>query len=626
MKGGITSGVVYPWALTTLAASYRFRGIGGASAGAIGAAMGAAAEYGRAGGGFERLHDLPEDLFDGKLAELFQAEPELQPLLDLMLLATTDDPADAAGSSVPTKVRRGVTTLARAFPLAGAVGGATGLVLAGIGAAKRGLAGVLLVPVGLVVATVGWVAGVGSRLFRLMTVDVPKNQFGLCSGTGTSEDRPGCTDWMARQIDDLAGLGDGEGPLTFGHLSRGGPHAEGASGEIDLRLITTCLTEGRPFELPLEARRFFYKPEEWRRLFPAYVMDALLRAPDARSAALVADPDDDEHETTDTPESPTAADAEWQWETEQAQRKGLRRLPDAEHLPVIVATRLSLSFPLLISAMPLYTVNRADPRNQGAYRRRDDPTNPGALVFARLWFTDGGFCSNFPVQLFDSALPSRPTFAINLGTFPAGREPDPDQTKNIEWARTNNSGLLPPYTEIPEQGVGALAGFASAAFNTARNWQDSSHLDQPGYRDRIVRVLQTKDEGGMNLRMQRDTITGLATRGQRAAEVMVEQFATPHYAHGATGWDNHRWVRYRALLSVLPAWAASYKRGAAVLDIDPDAPPAYKLTGPEQALAAKISASLDDLADAFADADEDLVRRLTDAPRPRGRLRRAAQI
>ena len=49
MKGGITSGVLYPTALYAIGQRYRIRGVGGASAGAIGAALGAAAEYGRPG-------------------------------------------------------------------------------------------------------------------------------------------------------------------------------------------------------------------------------------------------------------------------------------------------------------------------------------------------------------------------------------------------------------------------------------------------------------------------------------------------------------------------------------------------------------------------------------------------
>ena len=47
LKGGITSGVVYPLALVSLSQKYRFSNIGGTSAGAIAAAAAAAAEYGR---------------------------------------------------------------------------------------------------------------------------------------------------------------------------------------------------------------------------------------------------------------------------------------------------------------------------------------------------------------------------------------------------------------------------------------------------------------------------------------------------------------------------------------------------------------------------------------------------
>ena len=45
MKGGLTSGVVYPLAICELARHYSFKNIGGTSAGAIGAAAAAAAEY-----------------------------------------------------------------------------------------------------------------------------------------------------------------------------------------------------------------------------------------------------------------------------------------------------------------------------------------------------------------------------------------------------------------------------------------------------------------------------------------------------------------------------------------------------------------------------------------------------
>lgn len=66
MKGGITSGVAYPTAVSGLAEHYRFRNIGGASAGAIAAGAAAAAEYRRqrhgSAAGFRRLESLPAEL------------------------------------------------------------------------------------------------------------------------------------------------------------------------------------------------------------------------------------------------------------------------------------------------------------------------------------------------------------------------------------------------------------------------------------------------------------------------------------------------------------------------------------------------------------------------------------
>src|SRR5512140_37748 len=66
MKGGITSGVVYPLAIVELAEEFRFKNIGGTSAGAIAAALTAAAEYRRVstglGGGFDELRKLPDFL------------------------------------------------------------------------------------------------------------------------------------------------------------------------------------------------------------------------------------------------------------------------------------------------------------------------------------------------------------------------------------------------------------------------------------------------------------------------------------------------------------------------------------------------------------------------------------
>ncbi len=594
MKGGITSGVVYPLALVEFSRSYRLHSLGGASAGAIGAALGAAAEFGRDTGGFERLATVPGQLGDGRLAALFQAQPATRPLLPLMLSATGHD-KPGPGSTGPARVFAVLGAAIRGYPAASVLGLLPGVLLAGWGGIAGGpvASRILFVVLGVLLAVLGWLVAVLLRLSATLTRDLPANQFGICRGTSAGSG-PGFTDWLSDQLDDLAGLAPGERPLTFGQL-RG--------RDIDLRMISTCLSQARPYELPWEAGGFFFDPSTWAGLFPRPVMDALLAAPPAR-------PDDG------------GATAIRAWEQEEAEAAAhvppLRRLPAAEHLPVIVATRLSLSFPLLISAIPLWAIDR---------RAKDAPR------FVQVWFTDGGLCSNFPVQLFDAALPSRPTFAINLGDFPEGVEPSADQTRNIEYARNNRSGLLPELVEVPLSGWGAIAGFAVAAVDTARSWPDGTQLSLPGYRDRIVRVLQSGAEGGLNLFMDAATIKGLAERGRVAAATMVAQFTEPRYPERdpvATGWDNHRWVRYRALLSGLPLWMESYRRGREGMDALMADPPSYRFSVAGGELAADLTGRLDELARALDSSDgspsEAAVDDVAGQPAPVGVIRRVPRI
>jgi hypothetical protein len=102
MKGGITSGVIYPLAVCELAGVYRLRNIGGTSAGAIAATAAAAAEYGRHSeqGGFPKLTRLPKWLGESagpgrrsNLSELFQTSGATASLLALVKAATPPPPS-----------------------------------------------------------------------------------------------------------------------------------------------------------------------------------------------------------------------------------------------------------------------------------------------------------------------------------------------------------------------------------------------------------------------------------------------------------------------------------------------------------------------------------------------------
>ena len=110
MKGGITSGVTYPWAVCEIARTYRLRSVGGSSAGAIAAAAAAASEVGRSSetGGFTRLAELPRLLGEtaeeteprARLLSLFQPSDATQPYFDL-LIASLEAEELAATASAP---------------------------------------------------------------------------------------------------------------------------------------------------------------------------------------------------------------------------------------------------------------------------------------------------------------------------------------------------------------------------------------------------------------------------------------------------------------------------------------------------------------------------------------------
>lgn len=613
LKGGITSGVVYPRALVRFAATYRLRRLGGSSAGAIGAAFGAAAEHARGhpGAGFEALERVPDELGEGRLAGLFQPTRATRPLLGLGLALSGHDrpgpPRTAAARAATAAV-----ALVRGWPLATLFGCLPGLLGLALAVHVGWWAGVGVGVLAALVLVVGAAAGALTGAARTLTRDVPANLFGLCTGLGRGDDGPGFTDWLSQRVNTLAGR-RADDPLLFGHLWTGTGDAASVPMDdraVDLRVISTCLTQGRPYEMPWEARSFFYEPDVWRRLFPAEVMDALEAAPTAGPSG--------------------ASDAaEWAWYDEQAARRPrpLRRLPAPEHLPVVVAVRLSISFPVLISAVPLWTPDRRSRRTHEGLAALRAGGARGGCDFVELWFTDGGFTRNFPVHLFDDPLPVRPTFAVNLGSFVTGREPSPDEWENIEYAHTN-AALPPSHRPVPASGWAAITGFLGAAWATSREWADASELAAPGMRDRVVRVLQAPDEGGLNLFMDSATLARLAARGDAAASALTEQFTQPRYAGGATGWDNHRWVRYRALLAALPAWLKGLAAGRrAMADLDPADPPSYRLSAAGRAVATELDAARAEAERIVTDpANEDGVQDLMRAPRPRTVLRRTPQV
>jgi len=251
-------------------------------------------------------------------------------------------------------------------------------------------------------------------------------------GTG-----PALTEWLHGHIQACAGLGE-ERPLTFAML-------EGE--KVALEMLTTDLGFARPLRCRHDLGAYAFRPDELRAYLPEPVIAAMVAASDA------------------LPET-----------------GGLRTMP-TDHLPVLAAVRLSLSFPGLLSAVPLY---------------RDG---------ARHLFSDGGIASNFPIHFFDALLPSRPTFGLDLAEYPAsGGDPvvlpaDPAEPARPRWSEVRG-------------GVDFLVRIK----DTMQNWRDTTQAELPGYRERICQIRLTRKEGGLNLDMDPDAIQRLVGYGEIAGD------------------------------------------------------------------------------------------------------------
>jgi predicted acylesterase/phospholipase RssA len=525
MKGGITSGVVYPLAICRLAERFQLQNIGGTSAGAIAAAVAAAAEYGRrqgTGTGFGELEELPGWLgetpngsIDSNLFHLFQPRASTRALFALLVAAISNP-----GPTVAFEIIFSALWNWRRRALLGAVPGFAILVLLFFElVTERGWLAVLALFASLLASTalmlVGAVAVVGLGIYRNAPEVLAKNGFGICSGMGDGNGPiAALTEWMHS----LIGSASGVDVLTFGDLWGGtdGPR------QLDLSMVTTCLTLGRPYRLPFESDdAFYFKASELESYFPPTVVDYLVENSSATEQ--------------DTPYGEIIA------------------LPAPKDLPIVFAARLSLSFPLLLSTIPLYRLN------------------PDRSI-TRCLFSDGGICSNFPIDFFDSPLPRWPTFGINL-VGPVGSD-------GVDvWMPDTNLVQVPPGIR-PIAGVG---GFAASIRGAMQNWHNNQYVELAGYRDRIVQVRFNEGEGGLNLNMPPTLIATLRDRGERAGEAIVARFADGIRPDGTPyelDWNNHRRIRLRSVLSALENFAVGASVGYTGDETIADPPRRYISHGP----------------------------------------------
>jgi hypothetical protein len=219
----------------------------------------------------------------------------------------------------------------------------------------------------------------------------------------------------------------------------------------------------------------------------------------------------------------------------------MMHFPIGPDLPVLVATRMTLSFPILISAVPLYEVHfehDAEPR------------------LVRLVFSDGGITSNFPIHFFDSPLPTRPTFGLNLTGVRAETKLDPHDP----CAAVRPPGAVNSPAYQPVASVTSLVSFLVAIKDAMQNWRDNAQARLPGFRDRVVNVELAANEGGLNLAMSAAKIEELSERGRCAGDALVELFAGDG-AGKPKQWNDHRFARYRTSMSLIERWLRDYRRG-----------------------------------------------------------------
>jgi len=599
LTGGVTDGVIYPWAVLELARAYRFKNIGGTSVGAMAAALTAAAEYARRHGflsGFnEVVLKIPRKLAEGvkgkagekgkertRIFTLFQPSSSNQRLFELFVaLVTPGEPtvgatpnSSASSTSAAAtstcklckaivKVVKLVLPVLHIYRRAARRGLAWSLSLAVIGAGCLlfSLSGPTLTSSILQIITVPIIATVfllltmaGVLVFVLAFIlfefygdlvnGLVPNGFGMCTGghaAGVPSDEPSLIEWLHEGIQ-AAARKTLDQPLTFKDLweAPGGPVQKTVPAasrtrtarSIDLRMVTTNLTQGRPYGFPLddETSRLFFKVKDLKPFFPESVLNHLMRHSKRYRPA--------------GPEDPPQARS----------TRSILELPVAD-LPIVVAARLSLSFPVLFSAVPLWAIDYEPKRKARRVRR--------------CGFSDGGICSNFPIHLFDAAIPKWPTFGILLANRSVFRKDHfvwlPQlhyQGRGDCWNRFADQRCVTNGKKIPP--LNRLGSFINSIVSSGTGWDDQTALRMPGVRDRVVRIYRAADEGGLNLKLTGGKIMDLANRyGLPAGKALVDKFIDRSDSNSpSAGWSEHRWVRFNTFLVGLRERIAALRAAA----------------------------------------------------------------
>jgi hypothetical protein len=215
---------------------------------------------------------------------------------------------------------------------------------------------------------------------------------------------------------------------------------------------------------------------------------------------------------------------------------------------------------LLLSAVPFYTLSASAFNARNSIRVFDPKEH-----FQKNWFSDGGICSNFPIEFFDAWLPSRPTFGINLTSMPTDATtsviaaPLPGQqsvntTDDVYLPRAEDR-LDPQWNDIDgNSSVPKLVTFLTQIFGTAQNYRDNLQSNLPSYRERIVQIRLDEQEGGLKFTMPTDIIDRMVNKGQKAGNILCPtdaDRADPEKLQTKFNFEHHWWVRFLVVMAQL---------------------------------------------------------------------------
>jgi hypothetical protein len=336
----------------------------------------------------------------------------------------------------------------------------------------------------------------------------------------------------------------GRRALTFGDLWLGRPVVQtgGETGRdaqflrraaadperraIELRLVTTDLTAGRPLHLPVGAspgpggslaQPWLFCPHCLAGGLPPRVVEQTVAA---------------SHRT------------KVQWAGHRCPRHGspLLAFPDPWDVPVVLAVRMAVSAPGFLRSVPLYVPATAARDVRDAYGgwsgHRPQTSDPGNGVTAH-WFC-GDDSADAPVSMFDVILPRWPTFGFLVES--GVNVPDGAEGHWVDLPEPAAAASRAPGTAI--DGLGA---FLTAARRSRSGWQDRGEVSLAAAHGRIAVVR--RGLGGEGVFLTDEEILRLALRGHHAGRKLRNRFTGRDGDVAAqTIADRYRWVRLRSAL------------------------------------------------------------------------------